>query len=106
MISHCILCKHREDSTIRLKPPTAGPRLLVLDGGGVRGAFTLLALKALEDNRQLPYSLREEFDLVVGTSSGEFSWIRDRSIGADLHRGPHSTYAYAWAFCVELHQHF
>lgn len=71
LITQCILCKQNEDLTIRLKPPTAGTRLLVLDGGGIRGVFTLLALKTLEEKLRLPHPLREEFDLVVGTSSGK-----------------------------------
>lgn len=70
LVARCILCEREEDLIVRLKPPTAGTRLLVLDGGGIRGAFTLLALKTLEEKIRLPHPLREEFDLVVGTSSG------------------------------------
>ncbi|CAN9376446.1 unnamed protein product [Alternaria alternata] len=55
---------------LRLKPPTAGSRLLVLDGGGIRGIFTLQILRALDQHRKLPYPVYDEFDLTLGTSTG------------------------------------
>jgi patatin-like phospholipase/acyl hydrolase len=70
LMTRCILCQQSGEITVRVKPPTAGSRLLVLDGGGIRGAFTLQALKALERERRLPYPLYDEFDLALGTSSG------------------------------------
>ncbi|CAN9279721.1 unnamed protein product [Alternaria alternata] len=54
---------------LRLKPPTAGSRLLVLDGGGIRGIFTLQILRALDQYRKLPYPIYDEFDLTLGTST-------------------------------------
>jgi hypothetical protein len=70
-LSHCPLCLLQLELKVRLKPPTAGTRLLVLDGGGIRGAFTLRALRALEQSRKLPYPVYDEFDLSLGTSSGK-----------------------------------
>ncbi|KAF7445907.1 Patatin domain containing protein [Pyrenophora tritici-repentis] len=69
-ISQCILCQSKAELTIRLKPPTAGSRLLVLDGGGIRGIFTLQILRALDQYRKLPYPIYDEFDLSLGTSTG------------------------------------
>jgi uncharacterized protein len=43
-------------------------RILSLDGGGVRGAFTAAVLAALE--RETGRSVMEHFDLIVGTSTG------------------------------------
>lgn len=70
MIRECILCQKSTRLIARLKPPTAGTRLLVLDGGGIRGIFTLQAIKALDLVRNLPYPIYDEFDLALGTSSG------------------------------------
>jgi patatin-like phospholipase/acyl hydrolase len=43
-------------------------RILSLDGGGIRGAFTAACLAELE--KQLGHLLVEHFDLVTGTSTG------------------------------------
>jgi hypothetical protein len=71
--TRCLLCDTRAFLKIRIKPPTAGSRLLVLDGGGIRGSFTLQALQALERHRRLPYPIYDEFDLSLGTSSGKLT---------------------------------
>jgi predicted acylesterase/phospholipase RssA len=47
-----------------------GLRILVLDGGGARGLFTIEVLRALEASCGRP--IRECFDLLVGTSIGGF----------------------------------
>ena len=58
-----------------MKPPTAGVRLLSIDGGGVRGVLPLQALENLEAtlNRLTGLSgpIQEHFDLALGTSSGK-----------------------------------
>jgi hypothetical protein len=69
-LTRCTLCKSTGDLEVRIKPPTAGSRLLVLDGGGIRGAFTLQVLQALDEHRKLPYPIYDEFDLALGTSTG------------------------------------
>ena len=43
-------------------------RILTIDGGGIRGAFSASFLAAVEDS--LGHPVREFFDLVVGTSTG------------------------------------
>ena len=43
----------------------------MLDGGGIRGIFTLQILRALDQYRKLPYPIYDEFDLTLGTSTGE-----------------------------------
>ena len=70
-VSQCLLCQRKSELVVRLKPPTAGSRLLVLDGGGIRGIFTLQILRALDQYRKLPYPIYDEFDLTLGTSTGE-----------------------------------
>ncbi|KAI9766696.1 MAG: hypothetical protein M1840_006340 [Geoglossum simile] len=66
----CVLCQLEAKLTIKLKPPTAGTRLLTVDGGGIRGAVSLEFLDALERAMGLPYSLHHHFDFALGTSSG------------------------------------
>jgi patatin-like phospholipase/acyl hydrolase len=57
-----------------MKPPSAGVRVLSLDGGGVRGILELIVLRYLQDyfthelGAYVP--VIEMFDLVVGTSTG------------------------------------
>ena len=58
-----------------MKPPTAGVRLLSIDGGGVRGVLPLKALGNLEAtfNRLAGPSgpIQEHFNIALGTSSGK-----------------------------------
>ena len=49
-------------------PRGPGPRVLALDGGGMRGLVTLVMLQELE--RRTGRRIHELFDLVVGTSTG------------------------------------
>ena len=70
-----MLCNKNISFKISLKPPTAGIRVLCIDGGGIRGVVPLLALREVEKAIGLPCKLQEHFDLVVGTSSGIISLI-------------------------------
>ncbi|KAI9035013.1 patatin-like phospholipase family protein [Aspergillus affinis] len=69
-LTSCPACLECFTFTIRLLPPTKGPTILALDGGGVRGVVTLGFLKALEDQISCKRGLREAFDLTMGTSAG------------------------------------
>jgi len=52
-------------------PPTAGPRVLSLDGGGIRGVIPLVFLEHIQQEMaDLDCPLRDYFDFVCGTSSG------------------------------------
>lgn len=64
----CPLCLTQFSFVVRVLPPTKGPTILVLDGGGIRGVVTLGFLKALEEEIR---ALRGAFDLTIGTSAGE-----------------------------------
>jgi hypothetical protein len=70
----CPLCgvqQPREKAIFRLVPPTAGIRMLCLDGGGIRGVVPFVFLKYLETELSLfGCSLQEMFDYVGGTSAG------------------------------------
>jgi hypothetical protein len=74
---HCLVCQqtHRSKS-FNLLPPTAGVRILSLDGGGIRGIIPLTVLAYLE--KQLSFlhcPIWDCFDSVVGTSSGGLTAI-------------------------------
>ena len=68
-VDKCILCGIGLITTI-FKPPTAGPRILSVDGGGVRGVVPLEFLDLLQSTIGPGYPVQELFDLAFGTSSG------------------------------------
>ncbi len=72
-LSQCLLCRRPVQATFRLKPPTAGVRILSVDGGGIRGIVSLQWLLELEARLDLSSSLSDYFDFALGTSSGEYS---------------------------------
>ena len=70
-LSVCMVCGDRDEHKFQLISPTAGVRILSLDGGGVRGIVPLTFLCHIEDILSwLDCSLRDHFDLACGTSSG------------------------------------
>ncbi|CZR42619.1 uncharacterized protein FPRO_09922 [Fusarium proliferatum ET1] len=72
VIEHCPLgCALRTGTwSIRIKPKNAAPRVLSLDGGGVRGIVELCVLRQIERHVGYGIAIHELFDLVVGTSTG------------------------------------
>lgn len=68
----CVICgKANKYEQFKFVPPTAGTRILSLDGGGVKGVIPLTFLKQIETLVvPLGCPLRDLFDLVCGTSSG------------------------------------
>lgn len=67
----CLACGNSTKGfCFRSKPPTAAPRVLSLDGGGIRGMASLKFLQVLEHAIDLPYPVQRHFDVVYGTSSG------------------------------------
>ena len=76
-IKSCVICGASNPSTFSFIPPTAGVRILSLDGGGVKGVIPLVFLQSLEEQMaELRCPLRDHFDLVCGTSSGKL--MRER----------------------------
>lgn len=73
-LSQCLLCGvSYSNSVFRFVPPTAGIRVLTLDGGGVRGVIPLKFLENIEITlRKFRCPVRDYFDFVCGTSTGEF----------------------------------
>lgn len=75
VIDRCPLCGTGfSDFKAQIKPPTAGIRVLSIDGGGIRGVVPLSTLHELEKSINqlagLSYPIQENFDLAYGTSSG------------------------------------
>jgi hypothetical protein len=54
--------------TVKDKPPITTPRLLSIDGGGVRAIIALIVLQALEELVKLLYSVYRNFDFIFNTS--------------------------------------
>jgi hypothetical protein len=74
----CLICEKPHMRVFNFIPPTAGARILTLDGGGIRGIITLIVLTHLE--QELSYlgcHLWDCFDLVIGTSSGMYSYSQE-----------------------------
>lgn len=67
----CPICDELLSSTARMKPPTAGVRILSLDGGGVKGIVPLQILALVQELAGPVCPIQELFDLVYGTSIGE-----------------------------------
>lgn len=76
-LDECILCHGRFDKpqVVKLIPRCSGIRVLTLDGGGVRGVLELAVLKKVEERIGLGLPIRDFFDLIVGTSTGELLLI-------------------------------
>ncbi len=73
-VTQCVLCLSKwlkPPQLVRLKPKFAGVRVLTLDGGGVRGIVELAILTEIERRIGLGIPIRDMFDLMVGTSTGE-----------------------------------
>lgn len=66
----CMLCQNG-NLVAKLKPPTAGVRILSIDGGGIRGVIPLEFLSLLQDSVGSACPIQDLFDLAIGTSSGK-----------------------------------
>lgn len=75
-ISNCLLCLAKVDFSVCLKPPTARPRMLSIDGGGIKGVVALTFLDGLQRELGDCCPLGDFFDLIMGTSSGEIGPCR------------------------------
>ncbi len=70
-IDSCMLCLTKGKLMARLKPKTAGARILSIDGGGVRGVVPLEFLGLLQGLLDADLELQDLFEQAFGTSSGE-----------------------------------
>ena len=77
-VDRCFLCRlETPEVSVKFRPPTATVRLLSIDGGGVRGIIPLVFLQGLEDKIGLPYPVQENFHYIIGTSIGQYGFIRE-----------------------------
>ena len=74
-VERCVLCGVGS-LTVNLKPPTAGVRILTIDGGGIRGVIPLEFLRILQELVGPDCPIQDLFDLAFGTSSGELPSIK------------------------------
>lgn len=72
-LDHCPICAEACVVSLRVKPVTAGFRVLSIDGGGIRAVIPIQFLRALEQAIGLDMPIQEHFDLGYGTSSGMFA---------------------------------
>ncbi|KAF9728524.1 hypothetical protein PMIN01_13352 [Paraphaeosphaeria minitans] len=70
VFDHCPICELPCKVALRVKPVTAGFRVLSIDGGGIRAVIPIQFLRALEQAIGLDMPVQEHFDLSYGTSSG------------------------------------
>lgn len=71
-IDRCLLCGSGTLNIV-LHPPTAGFRVLSVDGGGIRGVIPLEFLSLLQEYLGAACKVQDLFDLAFGTSSG--GWL-------------------------------
>ena len=69
MLDKCVFCSYGT-LQVALKPPTAGARILSVDGGGIRGVVPLEFLASLQETIGPDCPIQDLFDLAFGTSSG------------------------------------
>lgn len=71
-LENCPLCNLNFDKKflVRIKPPTAGVRILAVDGGGSRAVIPLGFLDELTKSMEMTSEIQDNFDLAIGTSSG------------------------------------
>ncbi|KAL9083483.1 MAG: hypothetical protein Q9165_008510 [Trypethelium subeluteriae] len=69
-ISACLLCRSWGSVTAQLKPPTAGVRILSIDGGGTRGVVPLEYLRLVQEDVGKTIPVQDLIDFAIGTSSG------------------------------------
>ena len=74
-MSMCILCAAKGSVTAKVKPATAGARILSIDGGGIRGVIPLEYLHRLQDMLGSRIRIQDLFDVAFGTSSGKPSSV-------------------------------
>lgn len=74
--TECLFCGVRWNSfEVILPPPTAGARVLSLDGGGIRGICQLIVLQELQKTIDLPIPFYCLFDQMLGTSIGDLAFL-------------------------------
>ncbi|KAF3102387.1 hypothetical protein TWF102_004588 [Orbilia oligospora] len=75
VLEKCVLCddngrSHGWPFTVQMLPVLTNPRILALDGAGVRGVTQLVLLERLEESIGLGLPIGYFFDLIVGSSMG------------------------------------
>lgn len=71
-LRYCILCTDNTFVQARLKLPTAGVRMLTVDGGGIRGVIPLQFLSVLQESFGVDMNIQDLFDAAYGTSAGKY----------------------------------
>ncbi|EAS29982.3 uncharacterized protein CIMG_08728 [Coccidioides immitis RS] len=72
-IKDCIACREPACLKVKIKPATAGVRVVSIDGGGVRGIIPLESLASIQAPLGQDLPLASLVDFMIGTSSGGIS---------------------------------
>lgn len=70
IVRECVICGALANLTVKMKPRTAGPRVLAIDGGGSLVVTSLENLEILQEILGPDLPVGEFFELKVGSSSG------------------------------------
>ncbi|KAL4933509.1 patatin-like phospholipase family protein [Aspergillus undulatus] len=70
IVRECIVCGALANLTVKMKPRTAGPRVLTIDGGGSLVVTSLENLEILQEILGPDLPVGDFFELDVGSSSG------------------------------------
>ena len=86
VVSSCPVCSEfHGGKPFELIPPTAGIRLLCMDGGGIRGIIPLAVLYHIESVfSTMAVPLTEAFDFIYGSSTGTCSTVVARYNADDV----------------------
>jgi hypothetical protein len=79
VVRSCTFCHTQSGLVVKLKPPTAGVRIMSLDGGGIRGIVSLTEISLLQELAGPDLPIQDFFNLTVGTSAGG-SFFPSRSL--------------------------
>ena len=82
-VGTCLLCRSGT-CTVRLKPFSAGERLLAIDGGGVRGVIPLDILAIIEGMMGGELQIQDLFDIAFGTSVGKLAFTIPHGFPKDV----------------------
>jgi len=69
-IRACLLCRSGS-GTVRLRPFSAGERILAIDGGGTHGVIPLELMATIQGIMGSELQLQDLFDMAFGTSVGK-----------------------------------
>jgi hypothetical protein len=106
VVPSCIPCQDQSSLVVQLKPPTAGVRILCIDGGGVRGIIPLKTMALLQSLVGPDILIQDLFDLKFGTSAGWTPSLNTMFPLLTLYRRTHRPWSFAAMVGTSVHGRF